>query len=788
MNIIHNFLSEQILQALGWTFIHSLWQGAVIALVLGLILPGLKKRAATFRYTLAVGSLAALVALSVTTFVRCYTNAPAGNPSDVMVAVPGNDDKSASAVELYASTRDVASEDVQETGGFFNAFAGNFTRYFPLVVSLWFLGMMLFLAKMLGGLIYSERIRKTGITPLPDLWSNHLAALKEKMSITRPVKLVESCVAKVPMVIGYIKPVILMPLGVLTGLPRDQVEAIIAHELAHIRRNDFLVNIFQSLFESIFFYHPAVWWISGVIRKEREHCCDDLAVSVCRESIVYARALANLQERACNAPFYAVALAKRRYSLLSRIRRLNRKPVSSTSFTEKWITLVVMILVITFLSSSFGVKSIDNALAAIDPVQEMSFGFNPVPIGDESRFSSAEPQDTLKKPVTSTINTTFFDTADQKEKKVKMVFEKGEVKELYIDGEKVPEEEMGKYQELIDDTLVELKETEIELKKAEEELKDAERALEEIDLEKMHMDLESAREDLERAMQEMKEIDMEEMSHDMQIAKEEFRKAMEQIREIDMEEIRNQYRQMEKEFQESVQHFQEEDWPKYQEQLEKARYQMQEAMSKIDKEDLEERYRDIERELEQFWQEIDTSQINRELRSSLEEIKRNMHQFNQQYIQELHREMEEARRAIRESMRELHEYSRFEREEMFEEQERQRQMQREEREELRMEREQQFEAQRRMREEEAREREARVRERKETEREREVNKALEIIQEQLVKDGFYEVGEPVDFELSGNRLLVDGKKQPTELFEKYKQLYEEHAGPMPETSTIVIKK
>ena len=155
MNIVHKFLSDQVLQALGWTFVHSLWQGAIIALILGIMLPGLKKRAATVRYALAVGSLAALFALSVTTFIRYYTVSPADSESDIRVTAMVSDNRSIPAGELDAATRDEASSPVDGLAGFIKGFTGNFTRYFPLVVSLWLIGMTLFLVKMLGGLIYS---------------------------------------------------------------------------------------------------------------------------------------------------------------------------------------------------------------------------------------------------------------------------------------------------------------------------------------------------------------------------------------------------------------------------------------------------------------------------------------------------------------------------------------------------------------------------------------------------------------------------------------------------------
>src|SRR6185295_2411884 len=122
-----------------------------------------------------------------------------------------------------------------------------------------------------------------------------------------------------PTVVGWLRPVVLVPVGALAGLPADQVEALLLHELAHIRRHDYLVNILQNVAESLLFYHPAVWWISGHIRAERELCCDDMAVFVCGDSLSYARALAQLESF---RPAQVSALAANGGSLADRIARL----------------------------------------------------------------------------------------------------------------------------------------------------------------------------------------------------------------------------------------------------------------------------------------------------------------------------------------------------------------------------------------------------------------------------------------------------------------------------------
>src|SRR5262249_43417864 len=148
----------------------------------------------------------------------------------------------------------------------------------------------------------------------------HLDKLRQRLAISRPVRLVNSALVEVPTVVGWLRPVILLPASSLAGLTPSQLEAILVHELAHIRRLDYLVNIFQCLVETVMFYHPVVWWISRCIREEREHCCDDLVVKVCGNRVAYARALATLESLRGEMP--QLAFAANGGSLLNRVRRL----------------------------------------------------------------------------------------------------------------------------------------------------------------------------------------------------------------------------------------------------------------------------------------------------------------------------------------------------------------------------------------------------------------------------------------------------------------------------------
>jgi GWxTD domain-containing protein len=190
----------------------------------------------------------------------------------------------------------------------------------PWLAPFWIAGVLVFHLRSLAAWMASRRFCRTAVCRAADPWPARLDRLRAHVGLSRPVVLLESGLAAVPVAAGYLRPVILMPAGLLTGLPAGQIEAILLHELAHIQRADYVVNLLQTFVEGLLFYHPAVWWISGVIRNERENCCDDLVVATLGNAGEYAAALAALEVNRASAP--AMAAAATGGSLVDRIRRL----------------------------------------------------------------------------------------------------------------------------------------------------------------------------------------------------------------------------------------------------------------------------------------------------------------------------------------------------------------------------------------------------------------------------------------------------------------------------------
>jgi HEAT repeat protein len=178
-----------------------------------------------------------------------------------------------------------------------------------------------------------HRFRTLGATPAGTACAGAVRRLMNRLGITRAVTVLESTAVRVPAVIGALRPVLLVPASALTGLTPQQLEVLLAHELAHIRRHDYLVNLVQSVVETILFYHPAVWWVSGRVRAEREHCCDDLAVALCGDRNLYVGALVGLEELR-GAPVLAAAASGG--SLLERVRRLVAPDLPHAGATPRW--------------------------------------------------------------------------------------------------------------------------------------------------------------------------------------------------------------------------------------------------------------------------------------------------------------------------------------------------------------------------------------------------------------------------------------------------------------------
>jgi uncharacterized protein (TIGR03435 family) len=281
MNAIQILSAQPWVERLGWTLLHFLWQGVLIAVVYAAARRWTASASGPgFRYLLACAALAVMVTAPVLTWSLLR---PPASPS---IASPYTAAISAAAPSAAGNVPALSGADV---------YLAVPAAFLPWVVAVWLTGAVAFWLRLFGGWILAERLRSRLVRPAPRQWQQALDRLKGRIQVSRPVRLLMSSLVEAPAVVGWLRPVVLVPVGALAGLPPEQIEALLLHELAHIRRHDYLVNLLQSFVEAVLFYHPAVWWVSGHIRAEREHCCDDVAVSVSGDVLNYARALAELE-------------------------------------------------------------------------------------------------------------------------------------------------------------------------------------------------------------------------------------------------------------------------------------------------------------------------------------------------------------------------------------------------------------------------------------------------------------------------------------------------------------
>jgi beta-lactamase regulating signal transducer with metallopeptidase domain len=329
-----------MIRALGWSLLHFVWQGAAAAALLGSLNLLWRRSAPQVRYLLATATLLLMLLLPALTFWLMRASAdPVGPMADA-----GN------PVGKWSPW---AFSTLGSTNAPRSATAGLNRRIEPLLptcVVLWGVGVLALSLRTVGGWALVQRLRRSRLTRPTPVSEGTLERLLGALRVSAPVRLYESALVQVPTVIGWLRPIILLPASAVIGLSPTQLELILAHELAHIRRRDYLVNLLQAAVETLLFYHPAVWWVSHRMRIEREHCCDDLAVAAGGDAARYARALADL-EGLCSAP--ALAMAATGGSLWDRIARLVGPPQHLSRASRGLAT----VLTLTVLGLALGVGS-----------------------------------------------------------------------------------------------------------------------------------------------------------------------------------------------------------------------------------------------------------------------------------------------------------------------------------------------------------------------------------------------------------------------------------------------
>jgi beta-lactamase regulating signal transducer with metallopeptidase domain len=355
------WISTVFVDALGATFVHSLWQALVALIICHIALSIAKKSSPAFRYNLLLSiSLLLAGAVAITFFMQFRGNTPAV----LITYVPlqnflSDNNNSAMPVVVHSQKALSFIKDL-------------FQKYQTVLISAWFIIFCIKWLRLSLGINYIKRITLFASTDVEIHWVEKLAQLQTKLGIKKAVRLLQSNLVKVPMTSGFFKPMIIVPVSLLSNIPAEMVESILLHELAHIRRRDYLINILQSAAETIFFFNPFVLKISSMIRDERENCCDSIAVEIVQNKVSYVEALMAFGEYTTHNAGPAMAFSGQKNYLLQRIKRILYNQNRKTGVMEKSILACGMILLLGLAVFS-SVNGTEKLLPAsfIDKIQNI---------------------------------------------------------------------------------------------------------------------------------------------------------------------------------------------------------------------------------------------------------------------------------------------------------------------------------------------------------------------------------------------------------------------------------
>lgn len=347
----------------GWTLVHAIWQAALLAGVAALLLRALRHGEPEARYAAACVALLTMFAAPFVTALLLSEAiagpAPRAGGHAASLAQVSAPPVSASPLSgpqvstpLAPGAAAGSAQPARETGLTPRA------AWRPTIVAIWLTGVALLLLRLAGGWWRVRRLHRASLAAPPSHWAVAARRMAAILRVRRAIHVVDLALVDTPLVIGWMRPVIVLPIAALTNLSAAQVDAILAHELAHIRRHDYLVNLLQTCAETLLFYHPAVWWMSSRIRLEREHCCDRVAVQAGGDPVGYAEALIDLERwRSAHSP---LALAATGGVLLDRIRRVlgvpSAQPAPRTSVAAV-LALVMLLLVVAGATRYLGAQS-----------------------------------------------------------------------------------------------------------------------------------------------------------------------------------------------------------------------------------------------------------------------------------------------------------------------------------------------------------------------------------------------------------------------------------------------
>jgi bla regulator protein blaR1 len=595
MSIVES-ISHPVISALSWSVMHAIWQFTVI---MGLYYIAIKLSArsrAAVRHNMALLALVAMPVTFLITFLRQYN---VYRNARMIVSLEFNDlswAASAGETPIYILNKEIP------------LLLDRIEPYIPFIFWFYVIGLVFFSLNGLFGYIRLNSMRRRYIQPMPQDWIIKLRQFAKRAGVSGIHTFLSSKV-DVPMVAGMIRPVILLPVSMLTTLSPEQAETIILHELRHIRNYDHYINILQNIIEILLFFHPATWYISKQLRAEREKRVDEWVVGESKSPLPYAQALLHLEQNRGHALQPALAATQSKTLLLTRIKNImtmKTRTFNPGKNLAALLTIVAAVFMLAWYDPALGISYYQMD----EPGQHVFY--NEPPVNPARMLALATPENADDTPV---VNKQEKETLQDKEPK-KVYFHDGSS----MSWEALSEEDRNEINKAIEEARLAITEVNREvmeqfqseefrqqMQQVQEEIR---RAMEEVNAEinnHMHSeefrrDMEQAREEIRRAMEEVNaeinsQMHSEEFRRDMEQAREEIRKAMEEVNaEInnhmhseefrrDMEQAREEIRKaMEEVNRELMNEFRSEE---FKEEMRKAGEEINEALKEMDQVDWE---------------------------------------------------------------------------------------------------------------------------------------------------------------------------------------------------------
>ncbi|MFO7999568.1 MAG: M56 family metallopeptidase [Bacteroidales bacterium] len=552
MSLAEN-ITHPLVNALAWSVLHSLWQFCVIALLWWLAMEIAGRSSANVRHRLSLIALMAIPLTFSVTFLRQWT---IYSSAKRVVSLQFVEDTA-----LYSSAGGTDFFLVDKT---YPAFMEQFEGITPLVFWAYMAGLLLFSLQGILGYYKIHSLRTRGIRPVSKTWGNRIPVIARTAGAIRSIPVLISERVKVPLVIGMIKPVILIPVAMFSSLSPEQVEAILLHEFRHISNKDQYINILQNLVEILFFFHPVSWWISHRLRDERENRIDEWVVSQTGAPLIYAQALVSLESKRSGTLQPVLAATQSKNLLLVRIKNIMTMKTRTLKPGKNLAALAVIMAATLSLAWFDPTKSI-NSYAYQDSVQQSTYPGVVAP--PDLTEETAEPVPAAAAlPARST----------PQEKTGKVVLHDG----TEVKWEALSEADRQQIQEAIREARLAVTEVNREviekfnseafrqqMAQVQEEvrraLNEADRAVhQELQSEAFRMEMEKAREEIRRAMEEVNnELQSEAFRMEMMEAGEEVRRALEEMnRELNSEEFRLEMDQAGEEIRKAMKEIEQIDW------------------------------------------------------------------------------------------------------------------------------------------------------------------------------------------------------------------------------------